>query len=202
MSQIFLTSSISGVAHDIAPKIDAKKRHNMVFITTPTEPETESLDWLKKDENALIEAGFEYTKYTITGKDEKTVKNDLANFDIIFMSGGYTDYLAKMSEECNLKNILHDLIYEKSKIYIGCSAGSIICGPNVPYYLWDEDKSYSGFDFVNFTLIPHWGSKDFREMYLSERLNIAYDSVPQPLIMLRDNQYIEIFDDNMKIFSL
>ena len=60
-SELFLTSSVHAVAHDIAKKVDLAKANKLVFIDTATEPkgEREDLEWLKNDRKALVNAGFD-----------------------------------------------------------------------------------------------------------------------------------------------
>ena len=100
-----------------------------------------------------------------------------------------------------------DLILKKGKTYIGTSAGSIIAGPRLPVYLLDDDKSVKveglkGYGFVNFTLLPHWGSEDFKERYLGERLKIVYKDDQVPLLLLTDNQYVHVQNDQIKIVDV
>ena len=97
------------------------------------------------------------------------------------------------------------LIKKKGKIYIGTSAGSIIAGPRLPDYFSDEDadlQNTDGYGFVNFTLVPHWGSEDFKERYLGERLKAVYRDNQVPLLLLTDNQYVHVKDDQMQIVEL
>jgi dipeptidase E len=93
---------------------------------------------------------------------------------------------------------------QKGKIYIGTSAGSIITGPKIPIYLLEDSKDIKlddikGYGFVNFTILPHWGSEGFKEKYLSKRLEIVYKEDQVPLILLTDNQYVYLHDDHMRL---
>jgi hypothetical protein len=75
----------------------------------------------------------------------------------------------------------------------------------LPDYFSDEEaelENKNGYGFVNFTLVPHWGSEDFKERYLGERLKIVYKEDQVPLILLTDNQYVHIKDDQMKIVDV
>jgi dipeptidase E len=205
--ELFLTSSVHAVAHDIAKKVDLSKASKLVFIDTAVEPkeEREDLEWLKKDKQALIDAGFVVSDYTITGKTKDQLEGDLNDFDYIYMSGGNTAYLLEQSQKSGFIPVINDFIRKKNKIYIGTSAGSIIAGPRLPDYFSDEEaelENKNGYGFVNFTLVPHWGSEDFKERYLGERLKIVYKEDQVPLILLTDNQYIHIKDDQMRIVDV
>lgn len=207
--ELFLTSSVHAVAHDIAKKVNLSKANKLVFIDTAAEPkgEKEDLEWLKNDRQALVDAGFEVSDYTITGKSKSELENYLIDFDYIYLSGGNTAYLLQQSQKSGFIDLVKDFIRNKGKIYIGTSAGSIIAGPKLPDYISDqveelELENKGGYGFVNFTLVPHWGSEDFKERYLGERLRIAYKDDQVPLILLTNNQYVHVQDDKMKIVDV
>ena len=206
-SELFLTSSVHAVAHDIARKVDLAKANKLVFIDTATEPkgEREDLEWLQNDRKALVNAGFDVSDYTITGKTKDRLEEDLKKFDFIYLSGGNTAYLLEQSQKSGFISVIKELINEKGKIYIGTSAGSIICGPRLPDYFSREDEDLENdicYGFVNFTLLPHWGSEDFKERYLGERLKIVYRDNQVPLILLTDNQYIYVQNGKYEIIDV
>jgi dipeptidase E len=204
MKQLFLTSSVNAVAHDIARRVNLSKGNRLVFIDTAAEPETGDKTWLKNDRQALVDAGFEVKDYTITGKKKAQLAKDLAPFDFIYLSGGHTPYLLLQSQRSGFVSVIQDLILKKGKIYIGTSAGSIIAGPKLPLYLVEDDDNVHledsrGFGFVNFTILPHWGSEDFRDKYLNNRMDIVYTLDQVPLLLLTDNQYVRVRDDHIEV---
>lgn len=207
MKHLFLTSSVSSVAHDIAKKIDLTSHNSLVFITTPAEPESGGKGWMDDDRNALINAGFKVTDYTITGKTYEQLKADLSSYDFIYMSGGNTLYLLKESQKTGFIDLIKDLVYKEEKIYIGTSAGSIIAGQKCPDYLLEENETVeienvNGYGFVNFTILPHWGSEHFKEKYLEGRLAIAYKVNQVPLLALTDSQYVHVKDTEIEIVDV
>jgi peptidase E len=208
MKRMFLTSSVNSVAHDIAKRIDLSKEKKLVFITTPAEPEMDTdLTWLHNDRKALVDAGFEVTDYTITGKTISELKSDLAVFDYIYVSGGNTWYLLQESHKSGFFDLIKDLINSDEKTYIGTSAGSIIAGTECPDYLLEEDETLDlekqrGYSLVNFTIVPHWGSEDFRKEYLEGRLEIAYKKDQVPLLILTDTQYVIVEGDKFEIMDV
>ena len=129
--------------------------------------------------------------------------------DIIFFSGGNQFHLLSQIQQTGCADIIRDLV-KKGKIYIGSSAGSIVAGPDIyPTRLIDDAnmkgnvKLYEGLGLVDFIVLPHWGSEDFREIYLNQRLENAYnDSEDNKLILLKDNQYIIVKDSWYKIISV
>jgi peptidase E len=64
--------------------------------------------------------------------------------------------------------VIKKLIYGEGKTYISTSAGSIIAGSKVLIILLAPDEvcaieNKDGYGLVNFTILPHWGSEDFKE---------------------------------------
>lgn len=93
MKQLFLTSAVSFVAHDLVRHLDLSENNKLVFIDTAAEPEEGDKQWLRDDRDSLTENGFDVTDYTITGKTRLELEKDLSHFDYIYMSGGHTFYL-------------------------------------------------------------------------------------------------------------
>ncbi|KKR29636.1 hypothetical protein A2715_06125 [Candidatus Woesebacteria bacterium RIFCSPHIGHO2_01_FULL_39_32] len=207
MKKLFLTSSVHAVAYDIAKRVDFSKGNKLVFIDTPAEVEEGDKTWLKNDRKALVEAGFDVSDYTITGKTKKQLEKYLEDFEYIYLSGGNTFYLLQQSQKTGFVEVIKNLIVKKGKIYIGTSAGSIIAGAKCPDYLLEKKdtlalENRSGYGFVNFTVVPHWGSKDFRDKYLNKRLKIAYKTDQVPLLLLTDNQYVHVKDNWVEIVDV
>ena len=203
--ELFLTSSVHAVAHDIVQRVDLKKGNRLVFIITPTEPEEDVEEWLPNDRKALVNAGFDVSDYTFTGKASAQIESDLNPYDFIYMSGGNTAYTLQQSQKTGFISLIKKFIREKGKIYIGTSAGSIIAGPRLPDYFKEEEIKLEGrecYGFVNFTLVPHWGSEDFKERYLGERLKTVYNEEQVPFLLLTDNQYVHVKDNDLQIIDL
>lgn len=209
MKKLFLTSSVHAVAHDIAKRVDLSKGNKLVFINTTAEPKIakgSDMTWLHNDRQALVNAGFEVEDYTITGKNLVELKTDMINYDYIYLSGGDTLYLLEQSHKSGFYEYIHELIEVHGKAYIGTSAGSIITGSKLPEYFFDDEskdpEKYKGYGFVNFTLFPHWGRKDFRKKYLDSRLEMAFREDQIPLLLLTDNQYVIVEDEKLEIVNV
>ncbi|KKQ96790.1 MAG: Peptidase family S51, partial [Candidatus Woesebacteria bacterium GW2011_GWB1_39_12] len=122
MKRLFLTSSLRRVIKDLVRHIKDYKGMGLVFITTASEVEGGNKKWLKDDRDALVDVGFKVVDYTITGKNEKQIKNDLNEFDVICFSGGSTLYLLEKIQESNCIEVIRDFVLD-GKIYFGISAG-------------------------------------------------------------------------------
>lgn len=198
MQRLFLTSSASVVIQDIA-KIIGKKSHGMrlAFIKTAAEVEEGDKRWLRDDRAALVRVGFEVFDYTVTGKTRNQVKKDLARAQAIFLSGGNTFYLLQQLQRCNGIPIIRERVKD-GVFYMGSSAGSIIAGPDIePVRMADNAvkapklKGTKGLGLVDFVVFPHWGSDNFRKIYLDHRLAHAY-TTKHKIILLTDNQYVRV----------
>ncbi len=205
MKRLFLTSSVNYVAHDIAKKIN-KKGLKLAFILTPTEVEEGDLRWLRDDRKSLIDAGFELTDYTFTGKKREEVKDFLKDFYGIYMSGGNTFWFLKKIQEANCIEVVRDFV-NSGKIYVSTSAGSIVAGPDIfPTRNLEKAnkvpdlKDYKGLGLVDFIVMPHWGSGSFKDKYINERLEHAY-SEKYSIILLPNDSYVLVEDDSYKIIE-
>lgn len=203
MSQLFLTSSVHAVAHDITTKVDLSKGNKLVFINTAAETESGDMQWLADDRKALVDAGWDVSDYTITGKTADQIKQDLEHFDYFYHSGGNTYHLLEQSQKSGYIGLIQDWVRNQGKVYMGTSAGSIIAGPYLPEYLLElEDmeehrmQDVTGYGFVNFIVLPHWGSSSFKERYLSQRMENIYREDVAPLALLNDSQYIHVSNDS------
>jgi len=206
MRQLFLTSSVNVVAHDIATKLDGHGR-KLLFIDTAAEVEEGDLQWLKDDRDSLVKAGFLVTNYTLTGKSKEEVKRDLTPYDILYVSGGNVFWLLEKIQQSNCATIMRDFV-EQGKTYIGTSAGSIVAGPDIKptWRLVKAEKAkhlkgYAGLALVDFVIFPHWGDDYFKKAYLDERMEHAYTTTHK-IILLTDRQYVWVKDDWYKIIEV
>lgn len=209
MKRIFLTSSINIVAKDIARKIGDVEKLKTAFIDTAAEPkgERKDLDWLKKDRKGLVDAGFNLTDYTITGKTPAEINGDLAGFDIIHVNGGNNFYLLLQAKKSGFDKFIKKFV-EKGGIYIGSSAGSIVAAPDIEptkklqTKMYEEQlDNFQGFKIVDFLVLPHWGSEHFKDLYLNHRMDVAY-SDKNKIILLTDYQYVYVENNILKIIDI
>lgn len=211
MKRLFLTSSVGTkkVAESIYHKLGSGKKLKTAFITTPveTEDEQKDLSWLEEDRLALNQAGFATFDYTITGKTLNQIKTDLADIEVLYISGGNTNYLLEQSQKSNFIKYVQDYV-NNGGIYLSTSAGSIIAGQTLPPYLWGDENGapnlvdYTCYSLVKFTVIPHWRSQHFADKYLKSRMEQIYDPNGVAYVLLTDNQYIEVTGDTYKIVDV
>ncbi len=205
MKTLFLTSSVSGVAHDLPrhfPK--GTKGLRLAFIDTAAEVEVGDKQWLKDDRQVLVKAGFSVDDYTYTGKTKRELLSDLSKANVLYFSGGNTPYALQQLQKCHGIEIVRELVVQKCKTYIGTSAGSVMAGPDISptnrlekLELAPNIKGFIGLNLVNFVIFPHWGTDHFRKLYIQEyeRFKRAYKDEQYPIVLLNDSQYIYVKDD-------
>jgi len=206
MKKLFLTSSASHVVSDIFKRIN-KKNFKLVFVTTASETKEGDLEWLKRDRDALVKCGFIVTDYTFTGKTRTEIEKVLNQSDVLYMSGGNVFYLLQVIQQSGCGEVIRKFV-EQGKIYIGSSAGSIVAGPDIyPVHRLDTVKDapllkdYEGLGLVDVVIFPHWGSEHFKDRYLNQRLEHAYN-MKNKIILLTDKQYLLVENDFYKIIEV
>lgn len=169
------------------------------FITTASYPEV-NRDYLKSDMQTMSKIGLkQIQEYDIKDKNEKTLRKDLSNFDIIFVSGGNTFYLLKHVKESGFDKVIPSLL-NNGKIYIGASAGSYITCPTIEMATWkDHDnnvvglKNLTAMNLVPFLLFAHFSPK-WKTTVEENSKKISY-----PVVTLTDHQAVLCVDGKYKI---
>ncbi|MFT5036698.1 MAG: dipeptidase E [Candidatus Azotimanducaceae bacterium] len=207
---IILTSSVASVADHIYKNYLSDKDYKTVlFIDTAAEPEIGKAegddDWLQADLKGLRDQGYQVDRWSVTGKTREEIEAEIDKYDVIYMCGGNTIFLLQQLQITDSFNLIIDKV-KSGKPYIGTSAGSIIAGPKIPVYLEDSEgiqlDDYTGFQFIDTIVVPHWGSEHFKEMYLEERLKLAYKDSEPPFLLLSDYHYAVVGPEgNMKVIN-
>lgn len=197
-TKIFLTSTISSTARDIAKKIGGAKNKKLLYIYTACEKKLGS-PWQIADKNALIKAGFKLIDYTITGQTPLAIKKAIQAVDGVYVAGGNSFYLMQQIQLTKSASIFRNAV-KAGKLYISTSAGSVAAGPDIyPVHTLDRMKEapklkgHKGLGLVDFVVLPHWGSGHFKNSYRLKRLADNYNT-KYKLILLNDYQYMQIED--------
>jgi dipeptidase E len=205
MKHLFLTSQGFQVIGYIGKQLGEKVKLPMAVITTATEDRAHS--WLQKNRDEMDKAGYNYQEYTFTGKTTPQIAGDLAQFQMIYVLGGNAFYLLEQIQKSGCADYLHSRVGE-GMIYIGHSAGSVIAGPDIAPIarakntdLAPDLRGTEGLGLVNFVTLPHFGTEDRRDLYLSERLPLAYN-FPYPYLLINDNQYVEVTNQRFQIIDI
>lgn len=179
----------------------------IALITTALEKEEQTPDWFSKDKQALASLqGVSVTEYTITGKTPRQLTQDLQDFDTLYVAGGNTMFLLEQIQKSDFNEYAQKHV-NSGKAYIGQSAGAMVAGPTLVPAVRSDHAAHAkipdnleGMGLVDFTVLPHWGSDELREVYFSERLLKAYDE-SYKLMPLSNVQYIVVKDDWYRLYS-
>lgn len=208
--QLYLASSIESSASHIAQRLSLQglslKVLKAAFIYTAGEVETDKA-WIDDDRQGLNRAGIATFDYTITGKTPTDLEKDLGDCDLIHVNGGNSFYLLLQVQKSGFDKFIKKQV-NKGVIYIGSSAGSYIVSPDIDIYETLDHKDVApklpntkGFNLTDLSIFPHWGSDIFKDMYLNQRLELAYRK-GYKIILLNDNQYVEVTDSIYKIIDI
>jgi len=88
---ILLTSTVPPVIVDLFDRfLKESDPKSLVFIETAAEIEEGDKEWLEDDYNSWLRVGLAVTRYSIVGKTREKLELDLAQYDIVYVSGGNT----------------------------------------------------------------------------------------------------------------
>lgn len=205
--RILLTSNTANVWGLLRPIIGSAPQ-KMVVITTAMEVEDDADSWYPADQQTFTtQPNLKVVEYTITDKNDIELGHDLADADILYITGGNVFYLMQQIQKSSFAQIVRKHV-QSGKLMIGHSAGAIALGPDVtPAYRSDKTSKVgklndtSGMGLVDFVTLPHWGSEQLRSIYFNERLKQAYNPAYK-IIPISDQQYIDIVDDYYRIMAL
>ena len=140
----------------------------------------------------LIEQGFTITLCDLDKDSQGEMQEKMNKAKVIVCAGGNTFYLLYHMKKSGFDTLLPSLL-QKGIIYVGSSAGSCVCSPDISYVKDEDDptlapelKDYSGLNLVNFEIYPHCTEEIL--------------STPEK-IYLHDNQAIVVSSGGYRIVS-
>ena len=130
---------------------------------------TKNKGFVVADKIALQKYGIEVTDLDLKNKTKEEINESLALADILLVAGGDTFYLMeKLKESCADKAIKNFI--SRGGIYIGSSAGSIVCCPTIEGAekfdnpdLAPNLENFNGMGIFNEVVIPHTHKEKYFE---------------------------------------
>ena len=139
-----------------------------IFIPTAGDP-YDNKDFIEADRIALEKYGLDVVEMDIKNKNEEEIRKAIVGADIVLVAGGDTFYLMAKLKENGADKVIKDFI-EKNGIYIGSSAGSIICCPTIEGAeefdnpnLAKELDNFDGMGVFKDVIIPHTQKEKYFE---------------------------------------
>lgn len=207
--KLYLTSKFHHVAHDIAPKLSENQKQKVVFITTPFQyrqfKESE-LAWHHANLEKMKKHGYKYEFYDIIDKSSSDIERDLAKYQTMYVEDGNAFFFMQEALKNNFGEYIKRRL-DSGMIYISESAGSVCAGIDIAANsrpgksLQDYDlPNSSGFNLVNFAILPHWGQEDKKPDYFTYKIPQAYKE-DFPYILLSNTQYVEVEGNMFNIIT-
>lgn len=202
MKKLFLASFASvslDLIKDLLPKPASELK--VAFIKTAADP-YEDQSFVEADRNKLIEMGFYVKDVDLKNKTLTELKDDFKNIDLILMAGGNTFYLLDQIRKSGFDQLLPRLL-NNGLIYIGSSAGSIVCCPTIESARKFDDpneasnlKNYEGLNFFNQAIIPHAQKQKYAERIKQTIREMTQNDLE--VMTLTDDEAVLINDNEVK----
>ena len=197
--------SLRNTADKELQKLFDKYTPKIGFIPSSSDTERVYFNDRKKFYHGL---GMDMTVYFELDKEWKSdMLKPLLECDAIHLSGGNTYYFLYWLRKRGMIEVLTRYVADGG-VLIGVSAGSILMTPDISTssFFGDElipgETDFSGLGLVDFSFVPHFGTKSFTvddlKKYSQEKRTIVYAARDSGAIIVRDND-IKCIGDVIRI---
>lgn len=139
-----------------------------IFIPIAGDP-YDIKDFVEADRIALEKYGLDIVEMDIKNKNEEEIRKAIVGAGIVLVAGGDTFYLMEKLKESRADKIIKEFV-ERGGIYIGSSAGSIICCPTIEGAEDFDDpnlapklENFDGLGIFKDVIIPHTHKEKYFE---------------------------------------
>ena len=204
MNLLLTSNGLKGKVKEIFPSLLKKNPSEITvaFDTTAAYGEEDNPIRIYKYSNELQDQGIRNIEtFDLRNKTQGEVEQILATKDIVYVNGGNTFFLLDWVRRSGFDKSVKKFVRQE-KLYIGVSAGSILCCPTIETARWDNaDPNNVGItditalNFTPFLIWPHFEERQ-REMVTKEAHNANY-----PVIALTDTQAVLVRDKKIEIIG-
>ena len=166
------------------------KATKALFVITAAVPYglDEKPEWLTRSIDEISEFTELYDEVTL--EEGTLTPKSLDEYDLVFVSGGNSFYLAYRLAETGFGELLKDYI-ERGGLYSGGSAGASILMNDIFEFATADDPSqapkiYPGLGLLDEAIIPHADNKRYRGVMLD--ITKKYQEKGLEVITLNDDQ--------------
>ncbi len=163
---LFLCSHFSKVGALLKDLIAGKR---VAFIPTASIHEGYT-GYVGSARTVFKKLGAELTEIEISTANDSDITQVFDAADIIYFTGGNSFFLIDQLRKTGTDTLLKQQL-EKGKLFIGESAGAIVCAPELSYIEKmdpiPEDYSqsdYAGLGLINFYVLPHYLTAPFKKV--------------------------------------
>lgn len=139
-----------------------------IFIPTAGDP-YDNRDFVEADKIALKKYSLDVAEMDVKNKNEEEIREAINGADVVLVAGGDTFYLMEKLKESGADKIIKEFV-ARGGIYIGSSAGSIICCPTIEGAEDFDDPNlapkldnFDGLGFFRDVIIPHTHKEKYFE---------------------------------------
>jgi len=148
------------------------------------------ISWVEEERQFLIDK-YDWKVTDFVLKDIKKLKVDsFDKYDVIFVNGGFSGYLAKEMRRTRFDKILPKLL-KKGIVYVGSSAGSMVMSDIQDASSWyinepePEAINIPGLGYIDFQIYPHIKPSLVKKIMKKRDSKLKY-------YLLKDGQAISI----------
>lgn len=163
--RLFLCSHFAQVGHLLEEEVEGK---NIVFIPTASINEAYT-EYVGTARELWKKMKTKIRELEISTAPMDEIRETLAKADIIYFTGGNTFFLIDQLKQRGVDQLIKQHVKD-GKLYVGESAGAIICAKDLSYIqLMDEvpeaysQTDYSGLGWIDFYPLPHYLCPPFNE---------------------------------------
>lgn len=196
--KLFLCSHFGKVGTLLKDDVEGKK---VVFIPTASINE-EYKGYVGSARKLWKKMNADILEVEISTTPIDEINKAFAEADIIYFTGGNTFFLIDQIKKTGVDNLIKKHL-KSGKLYVGESAGAIICAKELSYITaMDEvpsdfsQKDYSGLDLIDSYVVPHYLCPPFKS--ISQKIVDQYSNLK--LLPLNNSQ--AIFIENRRVTQL
>lgn len=163
---LFLCSHFSKVGTLLKDHIVGKK---VAFIPTASIHEGYT-GYVGSARTLFKKLGAELTEIEISTANASDITQVFDAADIIYFTGGNAFFLIDQLRKTGTDTLLKQQL-EKGKLFIGESAGAIVCAPELSYIEKMDpipenysQSDYAGLGLINFYVLPHYLTAPFKKV--------------------------------------
>ncbi len=188
--RIFLTSrsSHSDAIKTLEVYLGGFKGQSVAYIPTASNGENIYGSWKREGVttyNLFKSLNLKITPYVLEEEihNNPNLISDISHNDILYMSGGMTGYLMYWLTRTGLDIEIPNML-DKGMLYVGSSAGSMVCSPTLEVCEWfigEEErgtKYLPGLNLVDFDFYPHFNDsqlEDIKKLYKGNNMYLVRD---------------------------
>lgn len=201
--KLLLTSSLSDVPNIVKDLPMLQDVQSISFISTASIVE-DYKGYVDAARDVFTANDIKLNELEVSSASINEIEDKLNNSDAIYICGGNTFFLIQELKKKGADQIIINLVKD-GKIYIGESAGSVICAQDVEYVSGMDDKSIakdlvstSALNLINFSVLPHYGDEPFAESSIA-----TYEKYKDELelVKITNSQAILIEGNNISILN-